>query len=467
MIDYQKNMSMFLKRDDYDFLTGQIVGNGPEISFKEISYNARKTKLFPGIFFENKVDRTIKELDNAIYLHIPFCNLRCSYCGFYKNHFNVEEVDIYVKALLDEIELWAKKNLLQEKKFKAVFFGGGTPAVLNAEQIKLLLQKLKNNIDLADDAEITFESSIYDLTEEKIFSCLTNGVNRFSFGVQTFNTELRHQLGRHNSCDEVVDMLTSLRGKATIIIDLIYGLIGQDYNVLRNDLDLAKECGISGLDLYKLQIMPKSPLGQAITNKHLLYEYNNKDLLDMYLAADAYLTELSADTLSCCHWKFIDKERSLYNYLVKHGQNIVSIGCSCGGRLGDTQYMKILDRKKYIKEINSGNLPIMGLSKQNEYYRLLNLLAGQCDEGKIDFKALQEVNDLDWENFFLPIIEKWQKLNLLYLNGQSFKFTSVGKFYYRQMERVLLTVMEEVLYGKITFLEQTEQKFFGVMKNLK
>lgn len=467
MTDYQKNMSEFLQYDNYEFLTGSLIKNGPEIAFEDISYHARKASMFPGIAFAKNVDRKIDNTANALYLHIPFCNLRCSYCGFYKNHFDAEAIDTYVKALLAEIDLWRQNNLLQGRKFQAVFFGGGTPAVLNAEQIRILLQKIKTNFALADAAEITFESSIYDLNEAKIAACLENGVNRFSFGVQTFDTALRHKLGRHNNCDEVINMLKSLQGRATVIIDLIYGLIGQDKELLRHDLDLAKECGVNGLDLYKLQIMTKSPLGQAIANKRLLYTHTHGDLLDMYMDADKYLANLGAETLSCCHWKFDATERSLYNSLVKHGQNIVSLGCSCGGRLGDTQYMKLMDREKYIKEIASEKIPVMGFSKQNKYYPLLNLLAGHCDVGNLDFQALGKVSELDWENLFQPILQKWQKLNLLYAKESKFIFTPVGKFYYRQLERVLLTAMEEVLYGKASLVEKTEQKVFGLMKNLK
>ena len=98
---------------------------------------------------------------------------------------------------------------------------------------------------------------------------------------------------------------------------------------------------------------------------------------------------------------------------------------------------------------------------------MLNLLAGHCDVGNLDFQALGKVSELDWENLFQPILQKWQKLNLLYAKESKFIFTPVGKFYYRQLERVLLTAMEEVLYGKASLVEKTEQKVFGLMKNLK
>lgn len=101
-------------------------------------------------------------------------------------------------------------HYLKTAEIQAVFLGGGTPGTLTKEQLSSILQKVRQVLPLSSDCEITVESSIYDMDEEKLAACIENGANRFSFGVQTFATDLRRQLGRPDTCEEVVRKLKLL-----------------------------------------------------------------------------------------------------------------------------------------------------------------------------------------------------------------------------------------------------------------
>ena len=224
---------------------------------------------------------------------------------------------------------------------------------------------------------------------------------------------------------------------------------------------------MSGMDLYKLQIMPKSPLGQAIAKGNIKYEYNDRMLAEMFVAADALLAEQGAKALSCCHWAMREDERSGYNTLVKSGANIITCGSACGGHMGMYNYMKTMDRSDYVKKATSGQYAVMGMGKHNENYLLLEKLSGQCDSGRFDFALLKRYSDADWESLLAPLLEQWELLNLLYAMDGKYFFTAKGKYYYRQMDRVLLTAAECALYGKPGLMEQAGQKMMGIMKNMK
>ena len=213
--------------------------------------------------------------------------------------------------------------------------------------------------------------------------------------------------------------------------------------------------------------MPKSPLGQAIAKGNIKYEYNDRMLAEMFIAADALLAEQGAKALSCCHWAMREDERSGYNTLVKSGANIITCGAACGGHMGVYNYMKTMDRSDYVKKAMSGQYAVMGMGKHNENYLLLEKLSGQCDCGKLDFALLQRYSDADWESLFAPLLEQWERLNLLYAVDGKYYFTAKGKYYYRQMDRVLLTAAEYALYGKPGLMEQAGQKMMGIMKNMK
>lgn len=470
MENYVKNIREFMQRSDYEELTGVAI-NG-EVRFKDLPYQARKGQPLPPMMADKVLTGASgSACDSTLYIHIPFCNLRCTYCDFYRHHYEAQLTADYVQALLAELDTLHDKGVFNSRNIKAVFFGGGTPSVLSPAEINSILNKLHNVAKLAEGCEITFESSLYDMDEEKLAACINGGVNRFSFGVQSFDSTMRKAIGRTYSCEEAMQRLrriVELSGdKADIIIDLIYGLPGQSTDTLLTDIQRAVECGVSGMDLYKLQIMPKSPLGQAISNSKTDYQFTNKDLQQMFIVADEYLEKQGARQISCCHWGFKDRERSLYNTLVKNGTDIIACGCSCGGRLGAYQYMKLLDTKNYLEKAVQGSFPAMAFIKQNENYRFLEKLSGQCDAGQLNFKALAGFSSASWQELLSPVLEKWQKMNLLEACGDGYKFTPMGKYYYRQMTRVLLTAAEYALYGKPGLIEQAGQKMMGMMKNLK
>ena len=286
--------------------------------------------------------------------------------------------------------------------------------------------------------------------------------------MQSFDTDLRRSIGRTGSREEVVAKLKSIaQCKATIIIDLIYGLPGQNRVLLLRDIELALSCGVSGMDLYKLQIMPKSPLGQALAAKRIVYEHTEEQLWQMFLAADSYLQRCGVDAISCCHWASNSREKSVYNTLVKNGTDIVACGCSCGGRLGRYQFMKSLSREDYQKNIMQGKLTMMGISKSPLSYVFLEQLSGQVEKGRLSFALLPDVDGTNWEKLLQPLLDKWLGLGLLQRDREGYTLTAKGKFYYKYLDRILLTMVEFIMYGPIGMIEAAGQKMLGAMKNLK
>ena len=160
--------------------------------------------------------------------------------------------------------------------------------------------------------------------------------------------------------DRLFDYLNSHAKDVKVIIDLIYGLNGQTQTMLLDDIRTALACGVSGMDLYKLQIMPKSPLGQAIAKGNIKYEYNDRMLAEMFVAADALLAEQGAKALSCCHWAMREDERSGYNTLVKSGANIITCGAACGEDNCSTCWTSSVIRARVTSGSNAEFLNVAG-----------------------------------------------------------------------------------------------------------
>ncbi|MCK5231589.1 MAG: radical SAM protein, partial [Desulfobulbaceae bacterium] len=187
----------------------------------------------------------------TIYTHIPFCHGHCLFCGFYQNMYRSDPARKYVDVLLKEMAQTSAEPFVKYKPFQAVYFGGGTPTALSAEDIHRMVTGVKTLFPLANDCELTFEGRFYDFDTDKINAALDAGINRFSLGVQTFDTRIRKSIGRKEPGEQLIEKLSYLRdlGKAAIIIDLIYGLPGQTLEIWQKDIETYLDLGIDGCDL--------------------------------------------------------------------------------------------------------------------------------------------------------------------------------------------------------------------------
>ncbi len=194
----------------------------------------------------------------AVYIHIPFCETICNFCPFdrsrYESHSDVDE---YVRALLDEIDL--KKDFLGRPQVDAIFVGGGTPSILHPHQIELLGKAISRNFDLGALKEFSFEVEVKSATPEKLRTMRHIGVNRVSFGAQTFSEEYRRLLNLDASTKQIIDtaaIANSLFPYSNV--DLLYGMAGQEIDQLNEDLTAALDLQTTTIDVYPLNNLSSS-----------------------------------------------------------------------------------------------------------------------------------------------------------------------------------------------------------------
>ena len=184
---------------------------------------------------------TPRKSKTLAYLHVPFCETRCLYCLFYQNPYKEEAVLRYAKALVNEIQLWSERAAVTSHPVHAVYFGGGTPTAFSPDDLKLVIGAVKKYLPLANDCEITVEGRIHGLTDEKIEAALEAGANRFSLGVQTFNTDVRRSMMRVDDRDTILARLDKLCSydNSSVVMDLIYGFPGQTMEAWEGDVKTA------------------------------------------------------------------------------------------------------------------------------------------------------------------------------------------------------------------------------------
>ncbi|TVQ89002.1 MAG: heme anaerobic degradation radical SAM methyltransferase ChuW/HutW [Chromatiaceae bacterium] len=328
-----------------------------------------------------------------VYVHIPFCTNHCLFCGFYRQRFDAAAGRAYTDLLLAEIERDAAAPGLGTVPIQAVYLGGGTPSALAAADLRRLLTALRRALPLAPDCEITVEGRVAGFTPEKIDACQAAGANRFSIGVQSFDTGLRRRLGRKASGAAVQRFLTDLRTRtdAALVLDLIYGLPGQAGAVWQTDLATCAALAPDGVDLYSLHLIPGTPLREAIAAGRLPAAADIGTQAALYAQGVATLAE-AADQgwqqISNSHWARTPRERNRYNRLVKEGADCLAFGAGAGGAIGPYSFNLQADLDRYRTAVEQGHKPLASMHRADARQPLRDLLSGAIEAGTLDLAAL-------------------------------------------------------------------------------
>ena len=297
----------------------------------------------------------------ALYLHTPFCRQRCLFCPFYKNRGSSGFSSRYRDALLAEIDLTAKLLGVEAKMrpVSAIYFGGGTPSDLETEDLVEVINRLQKRFKVKKDAEVTVEGRVRGFSAEKAQAWVAAGANRFSLGLQSTDTALRRRLGRLADRAEIRGTLDVLcESGAVVIIDLIYGLPGQNSNGMEEDIRfLAEETPIDGLDLYALKIFPGSPLEKAVGRGSLPAAASLCERWELFLATATELTRQGFEAFTPKHWRRSLRERSLYNRLATEEADILPLGSAGGGRIGRYSLMQYPVLRDYLEALGEGRKP--------------------------------------------------------------------------------------------------------------
>ncbi|ADH86634.1 radical SAM family heme chaperone HemW [Desulfurivibrio alkaliphilus] len=207
----------------------------------------------------------------GIYLHIPFCRSKCSYCAFSSWPCRRPPAG-YPAALLAQARQLAELPWSQEKKFATLFVGGGTPTIYPAPVLTDLLAGLGKLFRLDPEAEISLEANPDTLTPELLRQLRRGGFNRISIGVQSFHDQLLHRIGRRHDGAKARQAVAWARqaGFANLNLDLMYGLPGQSRRQWRADIATALELQPEHLAIYQLTPEAETPLGRALAAGHLV-----------------------------------------------------------------------------------------------------------------------------------------------------------------------------------------------------
>jgi oxygen-independent coproporphyrinogen-3 oxidase len=275
------------------------------------------------------------DIAQGLYIHLPFCLRKCHYCDFTIRVLNrPQQIERYLSHIQQEIQ--ALSHLPHQ--LKTVYIGGGTPSLLNSEQLARLCSSLKKHFDFKHLSEWTFEVNPEQQSTDYFEQCLTAGITRISLGAQSFVPTELAVCGRHHRATDIQVCVENLRksGFKHINIDLIYGLPGQTPESWRFSLESALELNPTHLSLYSLEIQPQTQFGYQ--EKHApLSRPSEEDEVTLYHTACEILQKSGFEHYEIANWAPSGYE-SQHNLCYWRTESVLAAGVGAHGYWNNIRY---------------------------------------------------------------------------------------------------------------------------------
>ncbi len=301
----------------------------------------------------------------GIYLHIPFCKKACHYCNF---HFSTqtEHIQSFVEAIIQEIRL--QKGYL-DQPIETIYFGGGTPSLLNAGQLKAIIEAVYTHFKIAPIIECTLEANPDDIDSDKLNEWKQAGINRLSIGIQSFQADALSWMNRAHSVEQSHNAikLAQEAGIHNISIDLIYGTPTLSNQGLMTDLDWIEKYQIKHVSCYALTVEDKTALKKLIEKQQL------EDVDPEKQAAHFELLTARLNKMGMEHYEIsnfaVPGYRSKHNSNYWSGVTYLGLGPSAHSFNGTSRQWNIANNALYIQSLKKEelNFEIEYLSDANRY----------------------------------------------------------------------------------------------------
>ena len=385
---------------------------------------------------------TPRERPAVAYLHVPYCQNHCLFCGFFQNVWRPEASGGYVDDVVGEIARLESTPLVASAPIEAVYIGGGTPTALAGADLARLIAGLRRHLPLTADCEITVEGRAFDFGIDKAKAAIDTGANRFSLGVQTFDTELRRRLGRKLPGPEVAAFLAQLVAldRASVVCDLIYGLPGQSAEGWMRDIETAIDTGLDGITLYALNVFRGGPLEKAIRTGKLAEAGDLPAKARAYADALDRLTALGWRHASQAHVVRSARERNVYNRAVKAGTACLPFGPGAGGNVHGYRWRNVIDIPRRQELIAEGRFPVEGLSRVPPFHAAQAEISAGLESGDLDLAAVEAAAP-GFRMAAQPLIANWTQTGLATLAADRLCTTRAGAFWMITLASGLTSVL--------------------------
>ena len=366
----------------------------------------------------------------AVYIHVPFCNKICSFCNMRRSL--ATPVEDYAELIVKEIKAYKELEYINNSTFQSIYFGGGTPTTLDSNSLRKILFALRENLTLTEEVEISLETTVTELTSEKLEVLKEGGVNRFSIGIQTFNNSGRNVLGRVGSGEKAYRKIVEMKdiGFKNINIDLIYNYPNQTLKELDEDLDNIFSLDLGGFSFYSLIMMSNSDLKKL--------DLREKDI-DEELFNRIYTRAMEKDFSVLELTKLVRHDEYKYIKTRHSGADTLALGAGAGGGFSNMIYgnpFSLKDYRNYVDNFHSEQLLGTVIDAK---YKHISKLNGEMQQCRIPVEKYSDILGKE----ALKLIEELEKEEYIVKAKEGYQMTQKGIYWGNSiceaMSKVIIT----------------------------
>lgn len=362
----------------------------------------------------------------GLYVHIPFCVSKCNYCDFNSFKLNKELKDRYIKDLKKEMILY--KDEFREKEITSIFLGGGTPSILESEEIKEIFFYIKSNFNIKKDAEITIECNPGTLSKEKLITMKDLGINRLSIGLQATQESHLRYIGRIHTYEEFVKNYKEALdiGFKNINIDLMYALPNQNFDEWKDSLEKIVKLNPSHISAYSLIL-------EEGTKLHDMYEKNEFEMIDedtdikMYNYTINYLKDNRYNQYEISNYSKSGFECN-HNILYWKCNHYIGLGPGASGYINNYRYNNLESLNDYHEKLLNNEKPIDFIDELTIEDKIQEkiFMGLRMNEG-IKFIEFKDEFDLDFKLRFKDVLKRLKENKLIIEDEFGIKLTQDGR----------------------------------------
>ncbi|HET9786118.1 MAG TPA: coproporphyrinogen-III oxidase family protein, partial [Pyrinomonadaceae bacterium] len=327
----------------------------------------------------------------GLYLHIPFCRKRCKFCYFkvYTDK-NSSEIELYLDALIKEMECYSRTRAIQGRQLRFAYFGGGTPSYISEKQLHYLVDGLNRHVSWSNAEEVTFECEPGTLRKSKLETLKEIGVTRLSLGAEHFDDEILAANGRAHLSAEIYSVYDMARevGFPQINLDLIAGMVGETEEKWRDAVARALDLQPDSVTIYQMELPYNTVISQEMINQGIsspIADWPTKQRwLDYafaefqargYRIASAYTV---ATTSKPC--------RFIYTDALWHGGDMIGLGVSSFSHFGGVHFQNVHSFEEYLALLELDQLPLLRALTLTPKQKLIREMILQLKTGAIDLQ---------------------------------------------------------------------------------
>lgn len=352
----------------------------------------------------------------GIYLHIPFCRKACYYCDFHFSTYQALQKPL-IKSIISELKL--RNDYLGDETIGTIYFGGGTPSLLDLSDLNTILEVIYDNYSINPEIEITLEANPDDLDFEKVRELKQSGFNRLSIGIQSFQKEILQYLNRSHSATQAHKAIENAKkaGFNNLSTDLIFAISNNHLSTTKNDLNTLIQYKIPHISTYSLTIEPGTVFGNWL---------QKEKLKEVSAESSATEFEFIIETLSKQGYEQYEVSNfAIPGFLSKHNSNYwrqipyLGIGPSAHSFNGISRQFNINNNALYIKSIDKGEIPLK-MDYLNDVDRINEeIMVGLRTKWGCDFNRLKKDYKIDLVEIHIKYIEKLIEHDLAtFFNGK-------------------------------------------------